>query len=304
MRFANTMPCREAVASSRTRRLQRPAREGDCHGSPSQMRHGCRRHQGGRCPGAPDGRADPRRGRGQGRCRRARAVGEVRQVVARRPSSSATARSSALSARSPSATSTTSGSRKPQVRNFAQKQRETMRDLEVETLPGVILGHRHIPVGSIGCYVPGGRYPMVASAHMSIVTAKVAGVPRIIACAPPFKGGPHPAIVAAMHFGGADDIYVLGGVQAVAAMALGTGSDRRCRHDRRSRQRLRGGGQARSSTAASASISSQARPRRSSLQTTASTLRFAPPTCWARPSMGRPRRRSSSPIPRSLRAPR
>jgi sulfopropanediol 3-dehydrogenase len=111
-----------------------------------------------------------------------------------------------------------------QVRNFAQKQRDTMLDLEVETLPGVILGHRHIPVNSIGCYVPGGRYPMVASAHMSIVTAKVAGVKRIIACAPPFKGGPHPAIVAAMHFGGADDIYVLGGVQAVAAMALGTES--------------------------------------------------------------------------------
>src|SRR4051794_16874312 len=109
-----------------------------------------------------------------------------------------------------------------QVRNFAQKQKGTMRDLEVETLPGVVLGHRHIPVNSIGCYVPGGRYPMVASAHMSIVTAKVAGVKRIIACAPPFKGGPHPAIVAAMHFGGADDVYVLGGVQAVAAMALGT----------------------------------------------------------------------------------
>src|SRR6476646_839926 len=109
-----------------------------------------------------------------------------------------------------------------QVRNFAQKQRDTMHDLEVETLPGVILGHRHIPVDSIGCYVPGGRYPMAASAHMSIVTAKIAGVKRIIACAPPFKGGPHPAIVAAMHFGGADDIYVLGGVQAVAAMALGT----------------------------------------------------------------------------------
>ena len=109
-----------------------------------------------------------------------------------------------------------------QVRNFAQKQKETMHDLEVETLPGVVLGHRHIPVNSIGCYVPGGRYPMVASAHMSIVTAKVAGVSRIIACAPPFKGGPHPAIVAAMHFGGADEIYVLGGVQAVAAMALGT----------------------------------------------------------------------------------
>ena len=109
-----------------------------------------------------------------------------------------------------------------QVRNFAQKQRDTMHDLEVETFPGVVLGHRHIPVNSIGCYVPGGRYPMVASAHMSIVTAKVAGVQRIIACAPPFKGGPHPAIVAAMHFGGADEIYVLGGVQAVAAMALGT----------------------------------------------------------------------------------
>jgi sulfopropanediol 3-dehydrogenase len=109
-----------------------------------------------------------------------------------------------------------------QVRNFAQKQRDTMKDLEIETLPGVVLGHRHIPVNAIGCYVPGGRYPMVASAHMSIVTARVAGVKRIIACAPPFKGGPHPAIVAAMHFGGADEIYVLGGVQAVAAMALGT----------------------------------------------------------------------------------
>ena len=111
-----------------------------------------------------------------------------------------------------------------QVRNFARKQRDSLQDVEVETLPGVVLGHRHIPVNSIGCYVPGGRYPMVASAHMSIVTAKVAGVKRIIACAPPFKGGPHPAIVAAMHFGGADDIYVLGGVQAVAAMALGTES--------------------------------------------------------------------------------
>jgi sulfopropanediol 3-dehydrogenase len=109
-----------------------------------------------------------------------------------------------------------------QVRNFAQKQKETMHDLEVETMPGVVLGHRHIPVNSIGCYVPGGRYPMVASAHMSIVTARVAGVKRIIACAPPYKGGPHPAIVAAMHFGGANEIFVLGGVQAVAAMALGT----------------------------------------------------------------------------------
>src|SRR5262249_2056838 len=110
-----------------------------------------------------------------------------------------------------------------QVRNFAQKQKDTSRALEADPLPGVILGHRHIPVSSIGCYVPGGRYPMVASAHMSIVTARVAGVKRIIACAPPFKGGPHPAIVAAMHFGGADEIYVLGGVQAVGAMALGAG---------------------------------------------------------------------------------
>jgi len=109
-----------------------------------------------------------------------------------------------------------------QVRNFAQKQRDSMQDIEVETLPGVVLGHKHVPVNAIGCYVPGGRYPMVASAHMSIVTAKVAGVQRIIACAPPFKGGPHPAIVAAMHLGGADEIYVLGGVQAIAAMALGT----------------------------------------------------------------------------------
>src|SRR5580704_2752137 len=88
-----------------------------------------------------------------------------------------------------------------QVRNFATKQKETLKDLEVETLPGVVLGHRHIPVNSIGCYVPGGRYPMVASAHMSIVTSRVASVKNIIACAPPFKGGPHPAIVAAMHFG-------------------------------------------------------------------------------------------------------
>jgi len=110
------------------------------------------------------------------------------------------------------------------VRNFAQHQRASMTDIEVETQPGIFLGHRHIPVNAVGCYVPGGKYPMVASAHMSVVTAKVAGVKRVIACAPPFKGGPHPAIVAAMHLGGADEIYVLGGVQAVAAMALGTES--------------------------------------------------------------------------------
>lgn len=109
-----------------------------------------------------------------------------------------------------------------QVRNFATHQRAAILDIEVETLPGVRLGHKNIPVNAVGCYVPGGRYPMVASAHMSVVTAKVAGVKRVIACAPPFRGSPHPAIVAAMHFGGADEIYVLGGVQAVAAMAFGT----------------------------------------------------------------------------------
>jgi sulfopropanediol 3-dehydrogenase len=109
-----------------------------------------------------------------------------------------------------------------QVRVFAEKQKECLQDLEVETLPGVVLGHKNIPVNAIGCYVPGGRYPMVASAHMSVVTAKVAGVKRIVATAPPHRGGPHPAIVAAMHLGGADEILVLGGVQAVAAMALGT----------------------------------------------------------------------------------
>ena len=111
-----------------------------------------------------------------------------------------------------------------QVRNFAQKQKACLHDLEIETLPGVVLGHRNIPVNSIGCYVPGGKYPMVASAHMSIVTAKVAGVKHITATAPPHEGGPHPAIVAAMHYGGADEILVLGGIQAVAAMALGTQS--------------------------------------------------------------------------------
>ena len=111
-----------------------------------------------------------------------------------------------------------------QVRNFATKQKECLKDLEVETMPGVILGHRNVPVSAVGCYVPGGRYPMVASAHMSVVTAKVAGVERVIASAPPHLGAPHPAIVAAMHMGGADEILVLGGVQAVAAMALGTQS--------------------------------------------------------------------------------
>jgi sulfopropanediol 3-dehydrogenase len=109
-----------------------------------------------------------------------------------------------------------------QVRNFAQHQRESMRDVEVETLPGVVLGHKNIPVNSVGCYVPGGKYPLLASAHMSVITAKVAGVQRIVTCAPPYMGQPAPAIVAAQHLAGADVIYCLGGVQAVGAMAIGT----------------------------------------------------------------------------------
>lgn len=111
-----------------------------------------------------------------------------------------------------------------QVRNFARHQRDSMRDIEVETLPGVILGHKNIPVNAAGCYVPGGKYPLLASAHMSVITAKVAGVPRIITCAPPFNGKPAPAIVVAQHMAGADEIYCLGGIQAVAAMAIGTES--------------------------------------------------------------------------------
>lgn len=109
-----------------------------------------------------------------------------------------------------------------QVRKFAQAQRDTMLDLEIETMPGVILGHKNIPVQSVGCYVPGGKFPMVASAHMSVATASVAGVPRIIACTPPFHGKPNAAVIAAIHFGGAHEIYVLGGIQAVGAMAIGT----------------------------------------------------------------------------------
>jgi sulfopropanediol 3-dehydrogenase len=111
-----------------------------------------------------------------------------------------------------------------QIKNFAEHQLCTINDLEVETLPGVFLGHKNIPVNSVGCYVPGGRYPMVASAHMSIITAKVAGVKRVIACAPPYNGAAHPAIVTAMHLAGADEIYVIGGIQAIAAMGIGTES--------------------------------------------------------------------------------
>ncbi len=111
-----------------------------------------------------------------------------------------------------------------QVRNFAQIQRDSMKDIEVETLPGVVLGHKHLPINAAGCYVPGGKYPLLASAHMSVITAKVAGVPRVVTCAPPFHGKPAPAIVAAQHMAGADEIWCLGGIQAVGAMALGTQS--------------------------------------------------------------------------------
>ena len=109
-----------------------------------------------------------------------------------------------------------------QIKNFAEIQKDSMKDVESETLPGVILGHKNIPVESVGCYVPGGKFPMIASAHMSVITASVAGVERIIASAPPQNGSPHPAIVAAMHLGGAHEIYCLGGIQAVGAMAIGT----------------------------------------------------------------------------------
>ncbi|MBB6123024.1 histidinol dehydrogenase [Sphingobium subterraneum] len=111
-----------------------------------------------------------------------------------------------------------------QVRNFAQIQRDSMKDVEVETLPGVVLGHKNLPLNAAGCYVPGGKYPLLASAHMSVITAKVAGVPRVVTCAPPFNGKPAPAIVAAQAMAGADEIYCLGGIQAVAAMGIGTQS--------------------------------------------------------------------------------
>ena len=109
-----------------------------------------------------------------------------------------------------------------QVKAFAKAQRASMTDIEVETMPGVILGHKNIPVQSVGCYVPAGKFPMVASAHMSVLTASVAGVPRIVAATPPFQGKPNPAVIAAMHLGGAHEIYVLGGMQAIGAMAIGT----------------------------------------------------------------------------------
>jgi sulfopropanediol 3-dehydrogenase len=115
-----------------------------------------------------------------------------------------------------------------QIRNFAQIQRDALKDVEVETLPGVILGHKNIPINSVGCYVPGGKYPLLASAHMTVLTAKVAGVKRVIACAPPYQGKPAPAIVTAMHLAGADAIYCVGGVQAIGAMAVGTDAIQAC----------------------------------------------------------------------------
>ena len=115
-----------------------------------------------------------------------------------------------------------------QIRNFAEIQRASMTDVEVETMPGVVLGHQNIPVQSAGCYVPGGKFPMIASAHMSVLTAKVAGVPRVVASSPPVNGEPHPAVVTAMHLAGADEIMILGGIQAVAAMAIGTESVKPC----------------------------------------------------------------------------
>jgi sulfopropanediol 3-dehydrogenase len=115
-----------------------------------------------------------------------------------------------------------------QIRNFAQIQKDALKDVEVETLPGVVLGHRNIPMNSVGCYVPGGKYPLLASAHMTILTAKVAGVKRVISCAPPFQGKPAAAIVTAMHLAGADEIHVLGGVQAIGAMAIGTSTIQAC----------------------------------------------------------------------------
>ena len=178
-----------------------------------------------------------------------------------------------------------------QIRRFAEIQRASMSDVEVETLPrGRARAPRYLPVDSVGCYVPGGRYPMVASAHMSIVTARVAGVGHITACTPPNQGGPHPETIAAMHLGGADEIHVLGGVQAVAAMALGTATFRPV-------DMLVGPGNAyvaeakRRLPAGSASTSSPARPRSWSSPTTAPTPKCAQPTCWAGPT-ARPRRRS------------
>ena len=149
-----------------------------------------------------------------------------------------------------------------QIRDFAEIQKAALQEVEVETLPGVILGHKHIPVASVGTYVPGGKYPMVASAHMSVVTAKVAGVPRIATSAPPYRGKPAAAIVAAQHLAGADEIYCLGGIQAVGAMALGTASIAAGRHAGRAPATPMSPRPSASCSAGSGSTCSPARPRR------------------------------------------
>ena len=189
-----------------------------------------------------------------------------------------------------------------QVRNFAEHQRAALRDVEVETLPGVVLGHRNIPVNSVGCYVPGGKYPLLASAHMSVLTAKVAGVPRVVTCAPPYGGRPAPAIVAAQHMAGADVIYCLGGVQAVGAMALGT--ERIPAVDM-----LVGPGNAYVAEAkrqlyGRVGIDLFAGPTETLViaDRTVRTPRSAPPTCSARPSTARPRPPSCSPTTSAWRA--
>ena len=147
------------------------------------------------------------------------------------------------------------------VRRFATRQRESITDFEIETMPGVHLGQKNIPISAAGAYIPGGRYPLTASAHMTIVTAKVAGVERVAACTPPIRGVIPAATIAAMSLAGADEIYVLGGVQAVVSLALGTETHRAGRSDRRPRQRLRGGGQDGSCSAKSASTCSPVPPR-------------------------------------------
>ncbi len=185
-----------------------------------------------------------------------------------------------------------------QVRNFAEHQKAALKDIEVETLPGVILGHKNVPVASVGCYVPGGKYPLLASAHMSVVTAKVAGVPFIATCAPPFEGRPAPAIVAAQHLAGADVIYALGGVQAVGAMGLGTESIRQV-------DMLVGPGNAYVAEAkrqlyGRVGIDLFAGPTETLvIADDTSTASSAPRTCSAKPSTAPIRRQSCSRIPRS-----
>jgi len=189
------------------------------------------------------------------------------------------------------------------VRSFAQHQRDSLRDFEVETMPGVFLGQRNLPVSAAGVYVPGGRYPLVASAHMTVVTAKVAGVPQVLACTPPIRGEIPAATIAAMSMAGADEIYLLGGVQAVAAMAVGTETIDQV-------DMLAGPGNAyvaeakRQLLGRLASTCSPGRPRSWSSPMTTPTRSSSPSIYSARPSMVRTRRPSSSPPPNRSRSPR